>query len=143
MESLISPFFGAPSVLGKDKLLLVLLESSNVGSHSVGVLVVSSVVDSDSNGSGERLGQFSSVQFTEGESSTELNLMTMLLGLSEDGWSKFADWGDASSGSLGSSLLGSKLLVSWLVEEAFNSSHPVLSQVGTLKDIIVFCHVAY
>ena len=127
----------------QDKLVLVLGKSSNVLGHGVGVLVVSSVVNSDTNSSGESWGKVDLRQFLERESSSELNLMAVSSGLSEDGWSKLGDWSDSGGGSLGSSSLGSKLFVSWLVEEALNSSHPVLSQMRTLKDIIVFCHVAY
>jgi len=127
----------------QDQFVLVLGQSLNVGGHGVGVLVVSSVVNSNSDSSSEVLSQTNRLELIEREPSSELNLVAVLLGLSEDNWSQLADGGNSERGSLGSSSLLSQLLVSWLIKEAFDSSLPVLSQVGTLNDIIVFYHVAY
>jgi len=123
--------------------LLVLVQSSDVQSHSVGVLVVASVINGDSNGSGEGLGELSLLELSERETSSELNLMCVSFGHAVDDGSELADGRNSSCGCLGSSGLLSQLLVSSLVEEALDSSHPMLSQVGALKDIIVFYHVAY
>jgi len=127
----------------KDQLLLVLGESSDILGLSFGVLVVSSMVNSNSDGSGEGGGESGLSALSEGESSSELDLGSVLSSLSEDGGSKFADGGDSEGGGLGISLLGSNLLVGGGVEEALDSSHPVLSKMGTLKDVVVFYHVAY
>ena len=127
----------------KDKFGLVLGQSLNVGGHGFGVLVVSSMVDSDSNGSGKDLGESSSLNFLEREASSELDLVTISPSLSENNWSKSADWCGSKVSSSSSSLLSSKLFVGWLVEEALHSVLPMLSQMSALKDVIVFYHVAY
>jgi len=127
----------------KDQLGLVLVQSFNVGLHFVSILVVSSVVNSDSYCSGKGLSQSSGLKLSEGETSSELGLSGVPSSLAEYNWSKLANWGSSEGSSSGSSFLGSQLFVSWLVEEASDSSHPMLPQVGALKCIIVFYHVAY
>ena len=127
----------------QDKFLLVLVQSGNVQGHGVGVLVVSSVVNSDSNGSSPGGGQAGLLQLSKREASSELDLGTVAESLAVDDGSKLADGGDSSGGGLGSSVLSADGLVSRLVEEALDSPHPVLSQVRALNDIIVFYHVAY
>ena len=127
----------------EDNLVLVLGESLNISLHGISVSVTSSVVNSNTDSLSESSGETGSSQFVKGETSTELDLGTVSSGLTENDWSKLADWSDTGIGSSLSSSLGSELLVGWGIEEASNSSHPMLSQVSTLKDIIVFYHVAY
>ena len=105
---------------------------------------VSSVVNSDTNGSGEGWGEASSSDLFERESSTESNLRGISSSTGFDSWSKQVKWcWGSGSGSI-SSLLGSDSLVSVNVEEALDLlGNPMLSQVRALKDIIVFYHVAY
>ncbi len=127
----------------KNKLGLILGQSLNVGGHGVGILVMSSVVNSDSNGSSEGLGQTGLTEFLKREASTELDFVCISSSLTKYNWSKLADWGGSKSSSLGGSSLSSQLFVSWLVEEALHSVLPVLSQMCALEDVIVFYHVAY
>ena len=63
--------------------------------------------------------------------------------MSIDDWSQLGDWSWEQSGGFLSSVVGSDLFVSCLVEEALDSSLPMLSEMGTLKYVIVFYHVAY
>jgi hypothetical protein len=91
----------------------------------------------------ESWGQTGGFELFKRETSSELGLGSVLSSLTEDNWSEFADGGNSSGGSLGSSSLESEFLVSWDIEKASNSSLPMLSQVSTLNDIIVFYHVAY
>lgn len=127
----------------QDQLGFILGKSLNVGGLGISVLVVSSVINSNSNGSSELLGQTSSSDLSEGEASAELDFATISSSLAKYNWSKLANWGSSKGSSSGGSSLSSKLFMSWLVEEALDSVLPMLSQVGTLKDIIVFYHVAY
>lgn len=127
----------------EDKLGLVVIKSLNVFSLSSSIGVVSSMVTSDSYSSSEGLGKFGFSKLSERETSSELNLMCVSFGHAVNDGSELADGRNSSCGCLGSSGLLSQLLVSSLVEEALDSSHPMLSQVGALKDIIVFYHVAY
>ena len=104
---------------------------------------MSSVVDADSDGLSEGWGKLGHLELLEGESSTELNLSSVLSGLSVDQWSQLGNWSwECSLGFLGS-LVSSNSLVCGFVEEALNSSLPMLSQMRALNDIIVFYHVAY
>ena len=127
----------------KDELSLIVGQSLHVGVLHVSGFVVSSMVDADSDGLGEGWGEFSQLKLFEGEASAELDLSSVLSGLSVDQWSQLGNWSwECSLGFLGS-LVSSNSLVCGFVEEALNSSLPMLSQMRALKDIIVFYHVAY
>ena len=126
----------------EDQFLLVLTESSNVGGHSFGIFVVSSVVNGDSNSSSPGLGELCLSEFSEGETSSELNLISVSFGLTMHNWSELRNGSNSGSSSLRSSLLSSNLFVSVLVKIALDSSHPMFSEMGALNHVIVF-HVAY
>jgi hypothetical protein len=139
----LSLLWSVSSLWEKNELGLILVQSFNVGGHGVGILVMSSVVNSDSNGSSESLGQTGLTEFLKREASTELDFVCISSSLPEYNWSKLANWSGSKSSCFGGSLLSSQLFVSWLVEEALHSVLPMLSQMSALEDIIVFYHVAY
>jgi len=114
-----------------------LVESLDIGGHSLGILVMSSVVNGDSDGLGEGGGESGSLQLSERETSAEFNLVSISSGLAVADWPKLGDGGNSSSSCLGGSSLSPEGLVSGLVEEALNSSHPMFPQVRALNDIIV------
>jgi len=110
--------------------------------HLVGS--VSSVVDGDTNGSGESWGDFGSSKLFERETSSESNLRGISSSACFYCWSKQIEWCWRSGSGSFLSLLGSDSLVSVNVEKALDFLvNPMLSQVRALKDIIVFYHVAY
>lgn len=127
----------------EDELGLIIVQSLDVGVLKIGRFVVSSVVNADSDGLGESWGDLGKLKLLKGEASSELNLSAVLSGLTVNQWSKLGNWSWESGLSFFSSLVSSDGLVSRFVEEALNSSLPVLSQMRALKDIIVFYHVAY
>ena len=127
----------------EDHLGLVIHESLDVLLHHVGVSVVSSVVDSDSDGSSEGLAQLGLTQLSERETSAVLDLGTILLGVAEDDGSQGGNRSSASSSGFLSSFFASDLLVGGSIEETLDSSHPVFSQMLAREDIIVTYHVAY
>ena len=105
---------------------------------------VSSVVNSDTNGSGEGWGEAGSSDLFKRETSSESNLGGISSSASFYCWSKQIDWCWGSGGSSFLSLLRSDSLVSVNVEETLDFvGNPMLSQMRALKDIIVFYHVAY
>ena len=104
------------------------------------------MVNGNTNLSSESLGELGFFNLSEGESSSELDLGSILLSLSLDEWSELTDWIWESGGSLSGSGLGSYLLVSHFVEETLDrlvSKIIVFPQMRALNDIIVFYHVAY
>lgn len=127
----------------EDELGLVVGQSLDVGVLHILGLVVSSMVNADSDGLGEGWGELSQLEFFERESSSELNLSSVLSSLSLNQWSQLGDWSWEGSLSFLGSLVSSNSLVCGLVEEALDSSLPMLSQMRALKDVIVFYHVAY
>lgn len=127
----------------EDELGLIVGQSLNVGILHISTLVVSSVINGNSDGLGESWGKLSGLKLIKRESSTELNFTSMLSSLTADEWSKLGKWSWESSLGFGGSVISSDLLVGGFVEEASNSSHPMFSQMRALKDIIVFYHVAY
>ena len=118
-------------------------ESCDVGVLIISVLVMSSVINSDTDTTGKSWGEASTSDFCEGETSSEFELGAIFKSLSMNQRSQFANWTRRKGCGLISSSFLSESLVSFFVEETFNSSHPMLSQVRTLKYIIVFYHVAY
>ena len=110
--------------------------------HLVGS--VSSVINGDTNGSGEGWSETGGSNLFKREASSESNLGGVSSSTGFDCWSKQIDWCWGSVGSSLGSSFGSDSLVSVNVEVTFDLSvHPMLSQVRALKDIIVFYHVAY
>ena len=127
----------------ENHLSLVLVQSLDVLVHGVGISVVSSVVDSDTNGSSESLAQLGSSKLVQREASTVLDLGAILPRVSEDDGSQQRNGSWTESSGLLRSSLASNLLVSGSIEEAPDSAHPVFPQVGACEGIIVTYHVAY
>jgi len=116
----------------EDELLLVLGESGNVKGLSFSRLVVSSVINSDTNSSGKSGRKSGFLELSERETSTNLGLTRVLLSASVNNRSQQTKRSRRNGGSLSSSLLSSDLLMSGLVEEAFDTPHPVLSEMRAL-----------
>jgi hypothetical protein len=127
----------------KDELGLIVGQSLHIGVLHILRLVVSSVVDGDSDSLGEGWGKFSQLELLKSEAFAELNLTLVFSSLSLNQWSQLGEWSWEDGLGFSGSVIGSYLLVGDLVEIAFNSSGPMLSQMRALKDIIVFYHVAY
>jgi len=122
---------------------LVLGDSCDIGSLIVSVLVMSSVINCNSNRLSECWSKTCLSDFRKGETSAMLKLGTIFKSLSMNQRSKLAYWHWSQCFCPCCSLGLSNFLMSLLVEEALDSSHPMFSQVRTLKYIIVFYHVAY
>tara|TARA_B110000503_G_C6912850_1_gene315406 strand:- start:151 stop:546 length:396 start_codon:yes stop_codon:yes gene_type:complete len=127
----------------QDELGFVGGESVDVSGLIISVLVMSSVINSNTNSTGKVWGEACSSDFCKGETSSEFKLGAIFKSLSMNQRSQFANWTRREGCGLGSSSFLSEGLVSFFVEETVDSSHPMLSQVRTLKYIIVFYHVAY
>ena len=126
----------------QDELGLIIGQSLDIRVLHVSVLVVSSVVNGNSDRLSESWGELGSLKLLQSEASSELNLAGILSSLAMNEWSKLGNWSWERSLCFRLSSLESDLLVGSLVEEASNSSLPMLSQMRALKDIIVFYHVA-
>ena len=127
----------------EDELGLIISQSLHIGVLHILGLVVSSVVDGDSDSLGESWGELSDLELLKSEASAELNLTRVFSSLSLNQWSQLGEWSWELGFSFLSSVIGSYLLVGAFVEEALDSSLPMLSQMRALKDVIVFYHVAY
>lgn len=127
----------------EDKFRLVFIQFSDISGKAVSVLVVSSMIDGDTNSLCELGGETSTLNFSKREASSKLNLGTIPSSLTVNEWSQIANWSGESCSSLSVSSLLSQALVSLLVEVALDSHLPMLPQVRALKDIIMLYHVAY
>lgn len=127
----------------EDELALVGSETGDVESHVLLVLVLSSVVNSDTNGSSESGRKLGGADLSEGETSADSLLTSVLAGHSVDDRSQLTKGPGGNFGGLGSSGLLSEFLVRRLVEVAADSALPVLSEMSTVDHVIVFYHVAY
>ena len=90
------------------------------------------MVNSNSNRSGKSSGETGKLNFLKSESSSELGLGSVFLSAAMNDRSQQTERSGGYSSSLLSSLLGSNLLMSGLVEEAFDTPHPVLSEMRAL-----------
>lgn len=127
----------------EDELALVSGEAGNVEGHELLALVLSSVVNSNTNGSGESRRQLGSANLSESETSTESLLTGVLAGHRVDDGTKLTKRSRGNFGGLISSSVLPESLVSRLVEVASDSALPVLSEMSTCDHVIVFYHVAY
>ena len=116
----------------QDELRLVGGESSNVLGLHLGTLVASSVINSNTNSSGKSRGESGELNFLKSESSAKLDLGSVLLSAGMNDRSQVAKRSGRDSSSLLSSLIASNLLMSGLVEETFDTPHPVLSEMRAL-----------
>jgi hypothetical protein len=76
----------------KDELGLVIIQSLDVGVLHILGLVVSSVVNGDSDGLSEGWGDFSQLKLLKSESSAELNFASILSSLTLNQWSQLGEW---------------------------------------------------
>ena len=103
---------------------------------------MSSVVDSDTNSSGEGGGDLGLGQLLEGETSSVSDLRRVPSGHSIDKGSELLNGSGEDCSSLGLSGLGSSLLVCGLVEPGFHEARPVLAEVSVRELVIVLNHLA-
>lgn len=127
----------------EDEFALVGRESCDIGSLHLSGLVVSSVVDSNSNRSSKSSTQTGFLELSKRETTAKTGLASILSSAAVDDWPQLAErsWEDLSF--LIFSGLSSDLLVGSLVEEALDTPHPMLAEVVLVKDVIVFYHVSY
>merc|ERR1712216_152266 len=91
----------------EDQFLLVFVQSGDVFGNTFSRFVVSSVIDADSNSLSESWSETGFLELSKGETSTELNLVVIFSGLTENNWSQFGNWHWRQSCSLGGSFLES------------------------------------
>lgn len=127
----------------EDELRLVCGESGNVEGHVLLVLVLSSMVNADTDGSSESGGKLGGANLSESETSADSLLASVLAGHSVDNGSQLTERSRRDFSGLSSSGLLSKCLVCHLVKVAADSSLPVLSQMSTVDHVVVLGHGAY
>lgn len=93
---------------------------------------MSSVINGNTDGPGKFSGKLGFLELSERESSSEFALARVFLSATMNDRSQKSKRSGVDGGGLSSSLLLSNLLVSGLVEEAFNTHHPVLSEMSAL-----------
>jgi hypothetical protein len=90
------------------------------------------VINGDSNSSGEFGRKAGILELSERETSSDFDLARVLLGATVNNRSQHTKGSGRDSGSLSSSLLGSDLLMSSLIEEAFDAIQPVFPEMSAL-----------
>ncbi len=103
---------------------------------------MSSVVDSDTDRSGEGGGDLGLGQLLEGEASSVSDLRRVPSGHAVDEGSELLNGSGEDSGSLGLSSLGPPLLVCGLVEPGLHEARPVLAEVSVRELVVVLNHLA-
>lgn len=76
----------------EDELGLIVVQSLDVGVLHISGMVVSSMVNSDSDGLSKGWGELGKLELIKGESSTELDLSSILSSLTVNQWSQLGDW---------------------------------------------------
>jgi hypothetical protein len=111
-------------LLGEDnELSLEFLDSVNVGSKSLLVLVSASLVNSDTDSASELGWDTSLLQLSRSETATLANLEVVSLSWRNNDWSEeTGDWSWENSSSLSLTSQSSGLMTSWLVEPGSNIS---------------------
>ena len=102
--------------------------------------IFASVIDGDTDGSGELNSQSSSFDFIQGESSAESKSVIISDGCTVDGGSKIIQGSRSVGSSFGSSCLKSSFLSGSLVEPGSNVGLPVFSKVNVGEDVVVLDH---
>lgn len=120
-----------------DQLSLVLLESVDVGLESLDVSVLTTVVDSNTDGSGILFWNASSLELLKREASAESDLSVVLDGWGTDNWTKEVEWSRSQLGGTLCSVVSSADLLAWLVEVVFHSLLPVLLEVISDDGVIL------
>lgn len=108
---------------------LVFLQSLHVQVEDLLVSVLTSVVNSDTNGSSVSWGQTSGLNLGQSETSASSHLSVVLDGWRLDNWSQQVQWSWGNLGGLGSSGVTSRHLLTGLVEVHLDALLPVLSEV--------------
>jgi len=146
---LVSSGVGDISLLGlvgssgeEDQLALVAFKSLHVQLKTFLRCVVSSVVNSDANSSGESRADLGLGELLEGEASSVSNLGRIPSGHTVDEGSQKLNRSGEDGGSLCLSSMQSSLLVSGLVEPGLDESGPVLAEVGVGELVVVLNHLA-
>jgi hypothetical protein len=123
-----------------DKLALV---GVNPGDVQLELLLTgggSSVINGDSNGSGESGGETGSLEFNESETSAVANLTGILTGgLGDDRTETLGGSGEDAS-SFSNSILVSLDLLSRLVEMSLGSHRPVLAEMDVDDNVVMLDH---
>ena len=113
----------------EDDLGLVRVKSLNVELELLLAGVGSSVIDGDSNSAGEASRKFSSLELIESESTAVSNLTGVAASAGRDDWAELLNWAwEFATGFFLSALISSELL-GRLIEVAFRSALPVLSEM--------------
>lgn len=119
-----------------DQLGLVFVQSGDVKVEGLLRTVLSSVVNSDTDGSGVLWSQTSGLDLGQSETSTGSDLSVVLDGWTSHHWSQEVHWLWSHSGGLGGSGLTSGDLLASLVQVHSDTFLPVLSEV-VLQDWLV------
>lgn len=124
----------------KDELAEVAGESSLVGLEALLTSVLASVINSDSDGSGELSAQSCSLDFGEGEALSESRSMVVSDGLASDSRSQPVERSRGDAGSSGPASLQSSALSSGLVEPDADVALPMLAEMDVGEDVVVLNH---
>lgn len=124
----------------QDKLALVGVESSDVQLELLLTGARSSVINGNSDASGESSCQTGVFDFRKGEAATVANFTSILASGRRDDWTEALGWSGEDAGGLCNSILVSLDLLSWLIEVCFGSSLPVLAKVDIDDHVVVLDH---
>lgn len=123
-----------------DKTVLVGLESLDISLEGLGGSILSSEINSDTNGSGEGRGETDRFEFLERESLSDSGLTSISGSARSDNRSEAFKRTGGNLGSLGSTSFESRSLTTGLVVESLDPSLPMLSKMDVRQDIVVFNH---
>lgn len=123
-----------------DELALVGVKSGDVHLELLDAGAGSSVINGDSDSSGPGGGEFGTLKFSEGETTSVANLSGVLAGgLGNNGTESLSGSGE-DTGSLSNSILVSLDLLSRLVEVSLGSHRPVLAEVDVDDNVVMLDH---
>ena len=142
-NTLVTILRGARVSWEDDELFEISLKSSNVGLEAFDAFISSSVIDGDTNGSGEVFIEAGLFDFFESEASTQSGSHVVSLSLTSNRWSQCFQWSWVDCLGLGSSLVESSFFLTGLVEPGLDPSLPVLPEVVFLNGVVVLCHRLY
>lgn len=123
-----------------DELALVSVESCNVQLKLLLACASSSVINRNSDGSGECSCQTSALQFSKSEASSVADLTSILTGGLGDNRAKTFSRSGEDTGGLSDSILVSFDLLCRLVEVSFGSSLPVFTKMDVDDHVVVLDH---
>jgi len=132
---------GNTFLLGEeDQSFLIGEESLDVSLERVDRLVLSSVVNRDTDRSSEGNTELGSLDFFKGETSTSSLSLVMLLSAASDNGSQSINRSGEDLSSSFSSVSQSSGLSGGLVEPGLDSSLPMLSKMGVREDVVMLDH---